>query len=326
MVSQSALAKLTSGAIDVQVARQVLDEDHYDLEKIKDRIIEYLAVRKLRYEWQNNSQPMVANQDTLPTEPILCFVGPPGVGKTSLGQSIARALGRKFAHISLGGVHDEAEIRGHRRTYIGAMPGRILQALRQAGSRDPVFMLDEADKVSADWRGDPFAALLELLDPAQNHSFTDNYLGVPFDLSQVLFITTANTLDTIPALLLDRMEVLRLAGYTDEEKLHIVKTYLLPKQLKAHGLRTDELTLSDSAILAIIHDYTREAGVRNINREIAAVCRKVARNITEGKAETIKLTAEQIAAYLGKPLFFRSCRAYDPSGCCHWFSLDSGRW
>ncbi|MGH7265304.1 MAG: endopeptidase La, partial [Candidatus Rokuibacteriota bacterium] len=236
--------------------------------------------------------------------PILCFVGPPGVGKTSLGQSIARALGRRFVRMSLGGIHDEAEVRGHRRTYIGAMPGRIVQALRRAGARDPVFMLDEIDKVGRDWRGDPSSALLEVLDPAQNHAFVDTYLGVPFDLSQVLFITTANTLDTIPAPLRDRMEVLQLSGYTEEEKLRIAERYLVPKQLTAHGLRPDELELEPDAIRAIIRGYTHEAGVRGLDREIAAVARKVARRLAEGATGSTRVTAETVHEHLGRPRHF----------------------
>jgi ATP-dependent Lon protease len=310
--------KLTGGEIDVPKARQILDEDHYDLEKIKDRILEYLAVKKLRQDRQSVTAtvtddgsaetPAPNTQSETPTdrvarEPILCFVGPPGVGKTSLGQSIARALGRKFVRISLGGVHDEAEIRGHRRTYIGAMPGRILQAIRRAEARDPVFMLDEIDKVGADWRGDPSSALLEVLDPAQNHSFADNYLGVGFDLSQVLFLTTANTLDTIPAPLRDRMEVLQLSGYTDAEKVQIAIAYLVPKQLTAHGLRPEELSIGEDALRAVIRGYTREAGVRNLDREIASICRKVAREIAEGRTEPLHLTAADVVHYLGRQRF-----------------------
>ncbi len=306
--------KLTGGTIDVARARRVLDEDHYDLEKIKDRIIEYLAVRKLR---QERKAPVTspAGEAEVPApetpageeaarEPILCFVGPPGVGKTSLGQSIARALGRKFVRMSLGGIHDEAEIRGHRRTYIGALPGRIIQGIRRAETRDPVFMLDEIDKVGADWRGDPSSALLEVLDPAQNHSFVDNYLGVAFDLSQVLFITTANTLDTIPPPLRDRMEVLQLSGYTDEEKLSIAQGFLVPKQLAYHALKPEELILEPDAIRAVIRGYTREAGVRNLDREIATICRKAAREIAEGRQGPVRVTAEAVPAYLGRPRFF----------------------
>ena len=293
--------------------------EKYDLEKIKDRILEYLAVKKLRQERlaeaaaaaadiASTETPAPNTQSETPTdrvarEPILCFVGPPGVGKTSLGQSIARALGRKFVRISLGGVHDEAEIRGHRRTYIGALPGRIIQAIRRAEARDPVFMLDEIDKVASDWRGDPSSALLEVLDPAQNHSFTDNYLGVGFDLSQVLFLTTANTLDTIPAPLRDRMEVLQLSGYTDAEKVQIATTYLVPKQLTAHGLRPEELTIQEDALRAVIRGYTREAGVRNLDREIASLCRKVAREIAEGHIEPKVLTGADVVRYLGRQRF-----------------------
>jgi ATP-dependent Lon protease len=295
--------KLGGSSIDVHHARQVLDEDHYDLDKIKDRILEYLAVKKLRQERAAAAPPPVTG-DSPAREPILCFVGPPGVGKTSLGQSIARALGRRFVRMSLGGVRDEAEIRGHRRTYIGALPGRIIQGLRRAETRDPVFMLDEIDKIGADWRGDPSSALLEVLDPAQNHTFVDNYLGVPFDLSQVLFIATANTLETIPGALRDRMEVLQLSGYTDAEKVGIAMQYLIPKQLIAHGLRPEELTFEPEAIRAIIRGYTREAGVRNLEREIAAVVRKVARRIAEGTREPVRVTAELVGEYLGRPRFF----------------------
>jgi ATP-dependent Lon protease len=298
-------SRLDGGTIDIHKARGILDEDHYDLDKVKDRILEYLAVKKLRQERAGRTAeaPPVAG-DTPAREPILCFVGPPGVGKTSLGQSVARALGRKFVRMSLGGVRDEAEIRGHRRTYIGAMPGRIVQGLRRAERRDPVFMLDEIDKIGADWRGDPAAALLEVLDPAQNHTFVDNYLGVPFDLSQVLFIATANTLDTIPGPLRDRMEVLTLSGYTDEEKIGIARQYLLPKQLAAHGLAADELSLEPEAIRRIVRAYTREAGVRNLEREIAAVARKVARRLAEGERGPFRVTADNLVEFLGRPRFF----------------------
>ncbi|MGH7278700.1 MAG: endopeptidase La, partial [Candidatus Rokuibacteriota bacterium] len=296
----------SGGGIDIHRAREVLDEDHYDLEKIKDRILEYLAVKKLRADRATEAaaQPPRVTGDTPPREPILCFVGPPGVGKTSLGQSIARALGRKFFRMSLGGVRDEAEIRGHRRTYIGALPGRILQGLRRVETRDPVFMLDEIDKVGSDWRGDPSSALLEVLDPAQNHTFVDNYLGVPFDLSQVLFIATANTLETIPAPLRDRMEVLQLSGYTDEEKVRIAQHYLVPKQLAAHGLAADELTFDAEALRRIVRRYTREAGVRNLDREVAAIARKVARALAEGRTEQVRVTDDSVADYLGRPRFF----------------------
>jgi ATP-dependent Lon protease len=300
--------KLAGGTIDIHRAREVLDEDHFDLEKVKDRILEYLAVKKLREERRVEAAESGAGSIRVTgdpaREPILCFVGPPGVGKTSLGQSIARALGRKFARMSLGGVRDEAEIRGHRRTYIGALPGRVIQALRRAETRDPVFMLDEIDKIGADWRGDPSSALLEVLDPAQNHTFVDNYLGVPFDLSQVLFIATANTLDTIPGPLRDRMEILPLSGYTDEEKVGIAKEYLVPKQLMAHGIAATELSFEPEAIRQIVRGYTREAGVRSLDREIAAVARKVARRIAEGQREPIRITADNLAEYLGRPRFF----------------------
>ncbi|HEV2236363.1 MAG TPA: endopeptidase La, partial [Ktedonobacterales bacterium] len=235
-------------------------------------------------------------------EPILCFVGPPGVGKTSLGQSIARALGREFVRMSLGGIHDEAEIRGHRRTYIGALPGRILQSMRRAGTNDPVFMLDEVDKVASDWRGDPSSALLEVLDPEQNYTFRDNYLDLPFDLSKVMFIATANALEPIPAPLRDRMEILELAGYTEDQKLHIARRYLVPKQIAANGLRANELTLQDDALSGIIRNYTREAGVRNLEREIATVCRKVAKQIAEGEPGPVVVTAESLRAMLGREI------------------------
>jgi ATP-dependent Lon protease len=309
-------SKLGGGTIDIHRARQILDEDHFDLEKIKDRILEYLAVKKLRQERAGRgsqpeptggpvpAEPPRVTGDSPAREPILCFVGPPGVGKTSLGQSIARALGRRFGRMSLGGVRDEAEIRGHRRTYIGALPGRIVQGLRRAETRDPVFMLDEIDKIGADWRGDPSSALLEVLDPAQNHTFVDNYLGVPFDLSQVLFIATANTLETIPGPLRDRMEILMLSGYTDEEKIGIATAYLIPKQLAAHSLAADELSFEPEAIRQIVRGYTREAGVRSLDREIAAVARKVARRLAEGQSESVRITADKLVEYLGRPRFF----------------------
>ena len=306
--------KEDAGAIDIHRARQVLDEDHFDLEKVKDRILEYLAVKKLRQdrasggaapgEARRPADPPPVTGDSPAREPILCFVGPPGVGKTSLGQSIARALGRKFARMSLGGVRDEAEIRGHRRTYIGALPGRVIQGLRRAESRDPVFMLDEIDKIGADWRGDPSSALLEVLDPAQNHTFVDNYLGVPFDLSHVLFIATANTLDTIPGPLRDRMEILSLPGYTDDEKVGIAKQYLVPKQLAAHGLAAGELAFDPDAVRRIVRGYTREAGVRSLEREIATAARKVARRLAEGQRDAVRVTADNLAEYLGRPRFF----------------------
>ena len=306
--------KLAGGTIDIHRARHVLDEDHFDLEKIKDRILEYLAVKKLREERRRQTLPSAdapipsesprVTGDDAAREPILCFVGPPGVGKTSLGQSIARALGRKFARMSLGGVRDEAEIRGHRRTYIGALPGRIIQALRRTETRDPVFMLDEIDKIGADWRGDPSSALLEVLDPAQNHTFVDNYLGVAFDLSQVLFIANANSLDTIPGPLRDRMEVLTLSGYTDEEKIGIAKQYLILKQLSAHGIAATELSFEPDALRQIVRGYTREAGVRNLDREIAAITRKVARRLAEGQPESARITVDNLVEYLGRPHFF----------------------
>jgi ATP-dependent Lon protease len=281
----------TGGEVDIVKAREILDSDHYDLDKVKQRIVEHLAVRRLK---------QVRKSTERGREPILCFVGPPGVGKTSLGQSIARAMGRKFARASLGGVHDEAEIRGHRRTYIGAMPGRILQAIRRAESNDPVFILDEVDKIGSDWRGDPSSALLEVLDPEQNKDFRDNYLDVPFDLSKVMFITTANSLETIPPALRDRMEVLNLSGYTEEEKVQIAERFLVPKQLLAHGLRPGEVTLAEEAVRAIIREYTREAGVRNLEREIASVMRRVVAEIAVGKRRRHAVDVKRVRAALGK--------------------------
>jgi ATP-dependent Lon protease len=298
----------TDDQLDISHARQILDEDHYDLEKIKDRILEYLSVRKLRLERaEERAQEALHPQDLIRRERegvILCFIGPPGVGKTSLGQSIARALGRKFIRMSLGGVRDEAEIRGHRRTYIGAMPGNIIQTIRRVGSKNPVVMIDEVDKIGADWRGDPSSALLEVLDPEQNREFRDHYLDVAFDLSQVMFITTANVLDTIPGPLRDRMEILELSGYTDEEKLHIARGYLIPRQIRENGLRESEVSFDDEAIRAIIRDYTREAGVRSLERQIGSVCRKIATHVAEGKAESVHIGADQLVEYLGKPRYF----------------------
>ncbi len=280
---------LTEDHRDLQHAREVLDADHYNLKDVKDRIIEHLAVLKLNPEAK---------------APILCFVGPPGVGKTSLGQSIARALGRKFERMSLGGLHDEAELRGHRRTYIGAMPGRILQAIRRAGARNPVLMLDEVDKLGHDFRGDPAAALLEILDPAQNFDFRDNYLNLPFDLSAVFFITTANTLDTIPRPLLDRMEVLRLAGYTEEEKLHIAQRYLVPRRRKEAGLTPEQLAIPEETLRHIIARYTREAGVRQLERAIGQVARKVSVRFAEGSTQPVVVRPDDLADMLGPPPFF----------------------
>jgi ATP-dependent Lon protease len=277
-------SKATKDNLNLIKAQKILDRDHYDLEKVKERIVEHLAVRKIS----------ASNKG-----PILCFVGPPGVGKTSLGRSIARALGRKFIRLSLGGVHDEAEIRGHRRTYVGAMPGRIVQGISQAGTRNPVFMMDEVDKIGADFRGDPSSALLEVLDPEQNFSFRDNYLGVAFDLSQVLFITTANILDTIQPAFLDRMEVISLSGYSEQEKLHIARRYLIPKQLKEHGLAGGQLRLTNGALLRIINGYTREAGLRNLEREIARISRKVARRVAEGKGAKVVVTEKNVPEFLG---------------------------
>jgi len=304
----------TEVEIDVPKARRILDEDHYDLDKVKERILEYLAVKKLRQqrmqevlesqaENETGEELKSETQEDLFREPILCFVGPPGVGKTSLGQSIAKALGRKFVRMSLGGIRDEAEIRGHRRTYIGAMPGRIIQSIMRAESSDPVFMLDEVDKISVGFQGDPAAALLEVLDPAQNHTFRDNYLDIPFDLSKVMFIATANTLDTIPAPLRDRMEIIELSGYTEDEKIHIARQYLIPRQLKANGLKPEEVDFTDEAIKSIIRGYTREAGVRNLERHIASVLRKLARRIAEGEAGPFQVTQDNLGEFLRRPYF-----------------------
>jgi ATP-dependent Lon protease len=283
-------SKSTKDNLDLKKAEAILNADHYGLAKIKERIIEHLAVRKLKKDSKG---------------PILCFVGPPGVGKTSLGKSIAHALGRKFVRMSLGGVHDEAEIRGHRRTYVGAMPGRVVQSIHQAGSNNPVFMLDEVDKIGSDFRGDPSSALLEVLDPEQNHAFRDNYLGVPFDLSNVMFVTTANMLDPIQPAFRDRMEVIQLSGYTEQEKLEISKRHLIPKQVAEHGLTKDQIQFTDDGVRAIINLYTQEAGLRNLEREIASVCRKVARQVASGEQKIRKIHTDNLDQFLGRPKIFQ---------------------
>src|SRR4051812_44294004 len=291
--------KPTEDRLDPVAARKVLDDDHYDLDKVKERIVEYLAVRKLKGDLKG---------------PILCFVGPPGVGKTSLGQSIARSMNRKFVRISLGGVRDEAEIRGHRRTYIGSMPGRLVQALRSAGSSNPVLMLDEIDKVSVGVQGDPAAALLEVLDPAQNHAFRDHYLEIPIDLSRVLFIATANQLGTIHPALLDRMELITLSGYTEEDKVHIARMYLVPRQLEENGLTPEQIDITDAALRRAVNEYTREAGVRTLERQIGTIARKVAARVATGSLERARVDAAQVPDYLGPPRIreeaeFRTSRA-----------------
>ncbi len=278
----------TRDRLDLDLAEKILDEDHYGLEKPKERILEYLAIRKLAKKMKG---------------PILCLVGPPGVGKTSLGKSVARSLGRKFVRMSLGGVRDEAEIRGHRRTYVGSMPGRVLNSMKQAGSRNPVFLLDEIDKMTTDFRGDPASALLEVLDPEQNNSFSDHYLEIPFDLSKVMFITTANSIHNIPRPLLDRMEVIEISGYTEEDKLHIALGYLVPKQVKEHGLKDSNITFSEAALRKIIREYTREAGVRSLERQVASICRKVARQVVKDKNTSVNVTVSSINKYLGAEKF-----------------------
>ena len=286
--------KETEDNLDLGHARKVLDEDHYDIEQVKDRILEFLAVRRLKPDARGS---------------ILCFVGPPGVGKTSLGRSMARALGREFERVSVGGVRDEAEIRGHRRTYIGALPGVIIRALRDAGVRNPLLMIDEIDKMGSDFRGDPSSAMLEVLDPEQNHTFRDYYLDLPFDLSDVMFVCTANSLDTIPGPLRDRMELIQLAGYTEEEKLQIARRYLVPRQIERNGLSKSRIAFGDPALRVIIADYTREAGVRQLEREIGTICRKIARQVAEGTLKRkVTITEPRVRELLGKRKFFSETR------------------
>ena len=307
-------AKTSGGEVDIPKAKEILDADHYDLKKVKDRILDYLSVRRLKPNMKG---------------PILCFVGPPGVGKTSLGKSIARALGRKFVRISLGGVHDEAEIRGHRRTYIGALPGQIIQGIRRAETKDPVFMLDEIDKVGRDFRGDPGSALLEALDPEQNATFRDNYLDVPFDLSKVLFITTANMLDPIAEPLRDRMEIIELQGYTEEEKVHIAFQYLVPRQEDENGVAPEQIEFPEASIRHIIRHYTREAGVRNLERTIGTICRKQARRLAEGKTRKTSRDAGDYPGVPGRhqdPDRRRNCRAHQAPGCRGRFGMDADGW
>jgi ATP-dependent Lon protease len=284
-------AKETTDRLDIAIAEKILDEDHYGLEKVKERILEYLSIRKLTEKMKG---------------PILCLVGPPGVGKTSLARSIARAMERKFVRVSLGGVRDEAEVRGHRRTYVGALPGRVIQGMRTAGSKNPVFLLDEIDKMSSDFRGDPSAALLEVLDPEQNNSFSDHYVEVPFDLSRVLWVVTANVMHNIPRPLLDRMEMITIAGYTEEEKVQIAMRYLIPKQVRDHGLTAKQIIFSEGTIQKVIRDYTREAGVRNLERNIANLCRKAARQIVQEKRSAVKITAQNLHTFLGAPKYRHS--------------------
>jgi len=294
----------TEDRLDIRIAQQVLDEDHYGLEKVKERIIEYLAVRQLTQMLAARGlQDGQQRAEARGKGAILCFIGPPGVGKTSLARSIARAMGRKFVRISLGGVRDEAEIRGHRRTYVGSMPGRIIQAMRQAGTRNPVILLDEVDKLGADFRGDPAAALLEVLDPEQNSTFSDHYIEIPYDLSEVLFICTGNVLYSIPRPLVDRMEVIEIGGYTEDEKVAIAQRYLLPKQLREHGLAPEQVHIPEATLRRIIREYTREAGVRTLERRLAAICRKAARQVLEGKTGTIRVTSRQLEEYLGPPRY-----------------------